>query len=120
MSDVLARAKAHWAKRDTETVLVPEWGDERGPLRVVVRPMTMGDRSTILRKHRRDGVLDEAEALLTIVIRNATTDDGAPLFEEADRLELRKSVDPNVLARIAAAATGAGGLEDLVEDAEKN
>lgn len=119
MGSVLDRARAHFQGLQEDNVVeVPEWGDASGPLRVRVRPMTMGERKTYHAKHGGDA--SGVDAAITVVIRHASdAATGEPLFDEGDRAALKREVAPAVLARIAEAAMGRS-IDAIADDVEGN
>ncbi len=116
MSDVLARARAHFDSYKARPVEIAEWLDDAGkPTVCFIKPLTMGDRRKLDRKHADDA----NERMVTIVIRNAVDADGEALFEEGDRRELLTMVSGAPLQKIAFAASGIS-LDELIEDEAKN
>lgn len=111
---VMERARAHFREQMTavNSVEVPEWGDSSGPLRIYYRPMSLKERDQIFRFVSKDSL----ESLVETLIVRARDEDGKKIFRPADRNELMREVDPDVIGRIVAEM----GDEPTVEDAEKN
>lgn len=95
---VIDRAKKHFSDRQIKEVVVPEWGDENGPLVIYSDPVTMAEKNRI--KKRADQ--NDLEALAFAVILKAKNADGEKIFTIKDKHAFMHSVDANVLTRIAA------------------
>lgn len=98
--DILANAKRHFqARRDIRgPIEVPEWGDEDQPLLVYYQVPNMQTRAAISRALDEGGL----SGVVDILILMALDADGKPLFAKAQKPELMRSVDPDVISRITA------------------
>lgn len=95
---LLQQAQEHYkAKLDAEprALEVPEWGAT-----VYIKPaislLRLGEVMELANGHK------SAEAMVLTLIYRLIDEDGRPLFKKAERTELMRSVDPDVLARIVA------------------
>ncbi len=114
--NVLDRAQAHFDAYKARPLAIEEWPDEKGkPTEVFVRPLSLGERRVLDKKHGEDS----AERMVTIVIRNVVDKDDKPIFDETDRAVLLKKVSASVLQRLALAASGVD-LNELIGIQEKN
>lgn len=121
MSDILRRAKAHYSEKlnkEMRIVEVPEWGDDKGPLKIFVKPANLTVRDKIY-KHVANGSL---EALVETIILRAKDSDGLSIFTSGDKQALMNQVDPDVIARIASEISEDLDLsgDESYEDAVKN
>lgn len=93
---LLQKAQEHYrAKLDAEprALEVPEWGTT-----VYIKPaislLRLGEVMELASSGR------SAEAMVLTLIYRLVDEEGTPLFRKAERTELMRSVDPDVLARI--------------------
>ena len=116
MSDILERAKEHFAAYRVRPVAVPEWPDDDGnPTEVFVKPLTLSAKRILDKKHG-----DDIQArMVTIVIRHVVDADDKPIFTDSDEPVLLSAVSGAVLERLALAASGIN-LDELIGIAEKN
>lgn len=110
---IIDRARAHYAAHGAESLDVPEWGDEAGPLRVYWTPVTCAERQKITNRYK-DG--QSQEALVYVLILKACDAKGNPLFSLDDKPALMNGVDVAVVDRIASAILTAPSVDDM----EKN
>jgi len=118
MSSVLGRVKAHGKRDEWRQVVVPEWGDEAGPLVIHHHPPTLGDvgkAAAVTAEVRGDAVRQNVE-LFVLLARDAQ---GNPLFRRADVPELLEVADPDVLGRVMM-QMGIVRVPVKETDAEKN
>ena len=101
---VLERAKEHFAGLAEGSMEIPEWGKDGKPLVVTWRRMTMQDRIELNLGQRLQQF--DLEVYVDVVQRMARDAEGSPLFHKADRVELRRAVDPAVLTRLGDAMLG--------------
>ena len=110
---IIDRARAHFSAQGANSIDVPEWGDESGPLSVFWTPITCAERQKITARYK-DG--QSQEALVYALILKAKDAKGDLLFTLEDKHALMNGVDVSIVDRIANAI-----LTVLtVEDAEKN
>lgn len=105
MSAIIERAKAHFQAKlagEMSFIDVPEWGENDQPLRVYWKPISMAARNKIF-KFWNDGSL---EALVETLIQRARNEDESKMFVQANRTELMRSVDPDVISRVVNAMQG--------------
>ncbi len=116
MSDILERAKQHFAAKlsgEMGCVEVPEWSeDPNNPLKIYWRPMSLADRNKIY-KYVQEGSLESMAEMLILRARDA---DGNRLFRPVHKTELMRHVDPDVISRICEAMSGE---MEAVDDVEK-
>ncbi len=116
MSDILERAKGHFAAYRVLPVTVPEWLDDDGnPAEIFVKPLTLSAKRLLDRKHGDD----TQGRMVTIIIRNLFDAEGKPIFTDADESALLSEVAGGPLERLALAAAGVN-LDELIGIAEKN
>ena len=96
---VIERATAHYKKQDRLEVLVPEWGDESGPLVIYVHPMTMAEVNMM--KKIASKKASNIEQAANIIVVKAKDADGNRLFKLNDRDKLMQECDYKVVSRIA-------------------
>jgi hypothetical protein len=110
---ILDRAKAHFAGLKPAIVDVPEWSEDgASPFPVTVAPLTVEDRRRVFKEGRSN-----FEASVDLVILKAKGPDGAAIFDAMDKIEVMRSVDADIILRIAGAALGG---PRTVADTEKN
>lgn len=97
--DILTLARAHFDKMRGQTIEVPEWGDDSGPLVAHYDPPTLRVRQAIT---HRAGKLESRQMALTVILCLKGAD-GKPVFrDDAPTLAaLEGQVDPKVVARVA-------------------
>lgn len=108
---ILEKAKKHYrAKLEAEPspISIPEWETD-----AFVKPGINLHQLGEIMELSQSGKMAEAMAL-TLIYR-LIDEDGKPLFRKADRTELMRSVDPDVLARIVGAINESDPSEDDVE-----
>lgn len=109
---VIDRARTHFKDQGTRRIEVPEWGDDAGPLIVYADPLTLAERRRLFQKNKGD----EVGLSVDLLIAKACGADGTKLFTLEDKHALLNSVDPAVVARVAAEIVTA----PTPEAAEKN
>ena len=111
---IMDRIRAHFDAKETKIIEVPEWGDEKSSLYIYTSPMTLAQKNRLYKMSKDDDLGLMVEAL----IMKAKDGEGNCLFTRADKPELMRSSDPDVLIRVASAImdSGSGDIETL----EKN
>lgn len=105
---VIDNAKRHFQEREIKEIVVPEWGDENGPLIIYADPVTLAEKNRVKKRAERE----ELEALAYAVIMKAKDKDGEKLFTIKDKHDLVHNVDPNVLARVAGELMEVEGVDE--------
>jgi len=113
MSKIIKAATGHFTERMSKinSMVIPEWGG----VEIFYRPsMNFKNQGIILKLHG-DGL--PAEAIVMTLILKAMNKDESNMFTKADRFDLLRHVDPEVVSRIVSEMSD----DDLtVEDATKN
>jgi|TARA_B100002003_G_C14127397_1_gene542257 hypothetical protein len=107
-NSVLDRAKDHFSEMEMKVIEVEEWGEGNEALVIYAKPLTLRDKSRILKMSKGDDISIMAE----VVVMKAEDKDGNCLFTRADKETLMRSVDPDIIARIAAEIMGSESFED--------
>jgi len=108
---VLEKAKSHYKAKltaDPAPISIREWETE-----AFIKPGINLHQLGEIMELSQSGKTAEAMAL-TLIYR-LIDEDGKPIFRKADRTELMKSVDPDVLARIVGEINSSDPSEDDVE-----
>jgi len=108
---ILDKAKKHYrAKLEAEPlpIAIPEW-DTEAFIKPGINLHQLGEIMELSQSNKT------AEAMALTLIYRLIDGDGKPLFRKADRTELMKSVDPDVLARIVGEINSSDPSEDDVE-----
>ena len=92
MSDILDKAKEHFKAIDRKIIDVHEWG-----ITVYAKPLTLADKRILTRNTKPDDVTLFADVL----ILKAEDKEGKKLYSLEDKQTLMRSVDPEVVARVA-------------------
>jgi len=96
---VIDRVTAHYKEQQRLEVLVPEWGDDSGPLVVYVHPMTMAEVNMM--KKIASKKASNIEQAANIIVVKAKDANGQRLFKLNDRDKLMQECDYKVVSRIA-------------------
>lgn len=113
MSDkIIDRVRAHFDAKEIIIIEVPEWGDGENPLYIHCSPLTLAQKNRLYKMAKDDDLGLMVEAL----IMKAKDGEGNHLFSRADKPELMRNCDPDVLIRIAINIMGTSNMEEL----EKN
>lgn len=89
-------------------VEVPEWPDETGaPTRLYFTPFTPKERDRLYARDRGD-----AERAVDFIVMKACDEQGKAVFSLADKPQLLRMAEANVLARIVEEAVGYVPAED--------
>ncbi|WP_116134340.1 hypothetical protein [Tropicimonas sp. IMCC34043] len=112
-SPALARAAEHYNRLRGQTVEVPEWGDECGPLVIHFDPVTAAQAQAVTRR----AAGSDAKATALAVILYSKDADGNPVFEDnGGTLQyFMTKVDPKIVAKIGKAIMGLDAREDADE-----
>ena len=116
---ILEQAVAHFKEGRTnlEQVEVPEWGVNGSPAVLYYKPtMSLLERGRIMKAFNGD---NPATALAEVLIIRCLDADGNRLFRNADKTQIVREVDEEVIARIVNEMQGQT-IDISVEDAEKN
>lgn len=108
---LLEKAKSHYrAKLEAEPrkIEIPEW-DETAYIKPGINLHQLGE----IMELSQSGKVAEAMAL-TLVYR-LLDESGKPLFRKAERVEIMRSVDPDVLARVVGEINEADPDDEDVE-----
>lgn len=101
---VMDRVRAHARTTEVRQIVVPEWGDETGPLVVFHTPVTLGDLEAA--RSGADGKPNgDMRANAELVCLKACDKDGRALFRRIDALALMSEADPVVVLRVAGMMT---------------
>ena len=92
MSDILEQAKEHFKAIDRKIIDVPEW-----KITIYAKPLTLADKRILTRNTKPDDVTLFADVL----ILKAEDKEGKKLYSLEDKQTLMRSVDPEVVARVA-------------------
>ena len=92
MSDILDKAKEHFQAIDRKIIYVPEWDQT-----IYSKPLTLADKRILTRNTKPDDVTMFADVL----ILKAEDKEGKKLYTLEDKQTLMRSVDPEIVARIA-------------------
>lgn len=99
---ILDSAKAHFREKlsgGLRYVEVPEWPDKDGePSKIYFKAGL-----NFLQQEKILSLSDQgkkAEAIVEAFIQRALDADGKPLFRSANRIELMRSVDPDIISRL--------------------
>ena len=111
-NQVMDRIKAHFDSKEVKIIEVPEWGDSGNPLYIHSSPLTLAQKNRLYKMAKDDDLGLMVEAL----IMKAKDVEGNCIFSRADKPDLMRSCDPDVLIRIATAIMETSNFEA----AEKN
>tara|TARA_R100000541_G_scaffold57553_1_gene67781 strand:+ start:127 stop:453 length:327 start_codon:yes stop_codon:yes gene_type:complete len=92
MSKLINAAITHFSSRAIRKLEVPEWGST-----LYAKNLTLDDKAKWYA--RADG--DTTDYLVYAVIFGTTDSKGEPVFDIGDKTTLRKSVDPDIVSRVA-------------------
>jgi hypothetical protein len=106
MSDILDKAKEHFKEIDRKIIDVPEWG-----ITVYAKPLTLADKRILTRNTKPDDVTLFADVL----ILKAEDKEGKKLYSLEDKQTLMRSVDPEVVARVAQDILSVVPVEDWLK-----
>jgi hypothetical protein len=108
--NIMDRVRAHFDARETKIIEVPEWGDEKTPLYIYCAPLTLAQKNRLYKMSKEDDLGLMVEAL----IMKAKDSEGNCLFTRADKPDLMRSSDPDVLIRVASAIMDSGSSDSEI------
>ena len=106
MNDILEKAKEHFKAIDRKIIDVPEWN-----ITVYAKPLTLADKRILTRNIKPDDVTLFADVL----ILKAEDKEGKKLYSLEDKQTLMRSVDPEVVARVAQDILSVVPVEDWLK-----
>jgi hypothetical protein len=109
---VIDRIKAHFDAKEIKIITVPEWGDGEHPLYIHCSPLTLAQKNRLYKMAKEDDLGLMVEAL----IMKAKDEHGNALFSRADKPDLMRSCDPEILIKVATNIMESADLNDI----EKN
>ena len=115
---IIDGAKAHFRERlsgGLQSIEVPEWDVDGKPAVIYYKPSLNFSQQEKILKLSDEG--KKAEAIVQALIERALDEDGNRIFKQANRLELMKQVDPEIISRLV---NDMSGDEDNLDDIEKN
>lgn len=112
MSDILDRAKAHYAALPRLDIQIPEWGEPGKPAVITWSALTVRDQERIYAADDSGRPAPGGTVRLRAVIYKACDAAGRPLFDGMDEHSLRHEVDGNIVGRIAEAILFGAGVVD--------
>ena len=92
MSKLIDTVVSHFSSQSRREMHVPEWG-----VTLYAKNLTLEDKANWLK--RADN--DSTDFLVYTVIFGVTDEAGEPLFDIGDKIKLRRSADPEVVANVA-------------------
>ena len=120
MSKLIRRATSHFAKEVCGELLrleVPEWGEGDDPQIIYYRPKMNFLQQKIIKDYFDDG--DFAGATVQTLIFRAVDEERKSLFSDADKQELLREVDPDLIVDICsrmAKSESDSSLDDLIKN----
>ena len=106
MSDNLEQAKEHFKAIDRKIIDVPEW-----KITIYAKPLTLADKRILTRNTKPDDVTLFADVLFL----KAEDKEGKKLYSLEDKQTLMRSVDPEVVARVAQDILSVVPVEDWLK-----
>jgi len=113
---ILEGAKAHFRERlsgGLQSLEVPEWDVEGKPAVIYYKASLNFLQQEKILKLSDEG--KKAEAIVQALIERSLDENGDRLFKQANRLELMKKVDPEIISRIVGDMSGDEGDLDEIE-----
>ena len=117
--EILDSAKSHFRERlagGLRVLEVPEWEVNGEPSKIYYKSSLNFQQQEKILKLSDEG--KKAEAIVMALIERALDADGNRIFNLANRTELMKKVDPEVISRIVGDMSGDD--EDSMDELEKN
>ena len=118
MTNILDSAKSHFRQRlggGLKVLEVPEWEVDGQPSKIYYKPSLNFQQQEKILKLSEEG--KKGEAIVQAFIERALDEDGNRIFKQANRFELMKQVDPEIISRIVSEMSSD---EDSLDDIEKN
>lgn len=106
---LIETAVSHFSAKTIREIHVEEWDTT-----LYAKPLSLEDKSKWL--SRADG--DTADYMINAVIFGLTDGNGDKVFDFGDKVKLRRSVDPEVISKLASFVLETQGATE--EDREKN
>ncbi len=113
---IIDRVRAHFDSKEAKIIEVPEWGDGNESLYIYVTPMTLAQKNRLYKMAKDDDLSLMVEAL----ILKAKDKDDNPIFTRADKPDLMRSCDPDILIRVANSIIGDAENSEDYADIKKN
>lgn len=79
---------------EIRVVEIPEFGDESGPMKLYIHPLTFDEMEKICKSNGRFG-----EAVESLILR-ARDEQGKRMFSPAERTRIRNEVPPDIMLRL--------------------
>lgn len=112
MSDILDRARAHYAALPRRDIKIPEWGEPGKPAVITWSALTVRDQERIYAADDHGRAPTSGTVRLRTMIYKSCDAAGRPLFDGMDEHSLRHEVDGNIVGRIAEAILFGAGILD--------
>ncbi|BFD46371.1 MAG: hypothetical protein DMENIID0002_10170 [Rickettsia endosymbiont of Sergentomyia squamirostris] len=109
---IIDRIKAHFDAKEIKVIEVIEWGDDENPLYIHCSPLTLAQKNRLYKMAKED----DLGLMLEALIMKAKDIEGNCLFSRADKPNLMRNCDPDVLIRVATSIMESSDIEV----AEKN
>ena len=108
MASVIDNVKAHFDSQEVKILDIPEWGDEEGPLKIYVKPLTLAESKRLYKMATNS----DLEVMVNAIILKALDKDGKQLFTIADKPDFMHKADVGVISLVAADILGSIPSED--------
>jgi hypothetical protein len=108
---VLEKAKSHYQAKlhaEPQKIEIPEW-DTVAYIKPSLNLSQLGEIMELSQSGKT------AEAMAMTLIFRLVDGDGKPLFRKPEKIDLMRSVDPDVLARVVSQINGSDPSEEDVE-----
>ena len=112
---VINRVKEHFNTKENKVIEVPEWGEGDDSLFIHVTPMTLAQKNRLYKMAKDDDLALMVEAL----ILKAKDEEGNQIFSRADKPDLMRKADPDIVGRVAMEIMGEGDFEDVEKNSEE-
>ena len=109
---VMDRVRGHFSSKEHRIIEAPEWGSGTSPLMIYCTPVTLLEKNKLYKLSKND----DLSFMVDLLIMKAKDASGQPIFSLADRPELMRCADPDVIARISEQIM----QTDSMQQAEKN
>lgn len=96
-------------QKDLRFIDVPEWGEKGQPLRIYYKPSINLTGQGLIQKEMEKSSVD---AIVMSLVFRALDENGEKLFKNADKAELKRSANPDVITRIVLAMNDADNIEE--------
>jgi Asp-tRNA(Asn)/Glu-tRNA(Gln) amidotransferase B subunit len=107
---ILEKAKSHYQAKlhaEPSKIQIPEW-DTEAYIKPAINLHQLGEIMELSQSGKT------AEAMALTLIYRLIDDEGKPIFRKAEKTDLMRSVDPDVLARIVGDINASDPSEDDV------